>query len=183
MDDILSIYETPLDVTTNYAQRVKRYRQDSSTRDENLLKLINKIDEMNVFPEGFYLYLHKTDSKNIKTIVEKGLELRWGSFHGIESTLERVFDSKSKLREENLNYVSNSIAIGNNFGDSGVLVLLPHNYEENPLEIIEDGENFPIVKNKYIIATFEHGKVSDLNLPKFKEYIKFISKQQEKGDN
>jgi len=179
MDKILSIYGTELpDPTSSYAQKVKKYREDSSTRDEKLIELISKIEQLKVFTNGFYLYLHKTKPENIQSIVTKGLELRWGALHGIESTLERVFDSKSEHREENLNYLSNSVANGNNFGDSGVLVLMPHDYEERPLDIMEDGENYPFVKNKFIIATFEHGKITNVNLPQFKEYIMSLKNQE-----
>lgn len=171
MEKIFSIYETELDPTSTYAQRVKKYREDSSTRDEKLIELISKIEQLKVFTDGFYVYVHKTKPENIQSIVTKGLELRWGALHGIDSTLERVFDSKSEYREENLNYLSNSVANGNYFGDSGVLVLLPNDYEERPLDIMEDGEYCPVVKNKFIIATFEHGKVTNVNMPQFNEYI------------
>ena len=78
MEKILSIYETELDPTSSYAQKVKKYREDSSTRDEKLIELISKIEQLKVFTNGFYLYLHKTKPADLYCNNSNSLSLNTG---------------------------------------------------------------------------------------------------------
>lgn len=173
MAKVLTIYgEVEMDPNSKIAKTITTYMQNSSNRDEKLIKLIDEIEKSKEFPNGFYLYLHKTDAQNVESIVQGGLQLRWGAEHGIDSTLERVFDSKSPYREENLNYISNSVANENIYGDSGIIVALPYDYEDKLHDIIFNGPIYPMVKNDFIVATFEYGKITNINMPQFDKCLK-----------
>jgi len=166
---VKNIYGIYLEEGSPMYMYVKRYREDASRRIPYVAQYIEELIKTGIFKDGFYLYIHKTTMEDITPILYQGLEIR-ESGGGISSTLERVFDSTDSDIEGSLNYFFNSISTGNQYGNKGIIVLLPKNYEKHLEEILDKNGKYPKVKPKYIIGTFKPSCVN-IGMFLFKEWI------------
>lgn len=156
-DYVLSIYGTKLDPNTPFAQQQKRMREPRNRNREQIEAEIQKL--MEVFPDGFWIYIHKTKPELITSILNRGLEIceKGG---GLDSTMSRIFDSKSEDIEGDLNYLRNSIAEGNQYGSDSIIAVFPRNEAIIYQNIIDRTGQFPKIPSKYIMASVIGGRES-----------------------
>ena len=156
-DYVLSIYGTKLDPNTPFAQQQKRMREPRNRNREQIETEIQKL--MEVFPDGFWIYIHKTKPELITSILNRGLEIREKG-GGLDSTMSRIFDSKSEDIEGDLNYLRNSIAEGNQYGSDSIIAVFPRNEAIIYQNIIDRTGQFPKIPSKYIMASVIGGRES-----------------------
>ena len=149
-DYVLSIYGTKLDPNTPFAQHEKKMREPRSKNREKIEAEIQKL--MEVFPDGFWIYIHKTEPEFIPSILYRGLEIR-EKRGGLNSTMSRIFDSKSEDIEGDLNYLRNSIAEESQYGSGSVIAVFPRNEVIISQNIIDRTGQFSKIPSKYIMAS------------------------------
>ena len=88
-----------------------------------ILQLLNSENLRSEFPDGFLIYMHKT--KNIdtcKSILKSGLRF-YEKDGGLQSTMSKVYDSKSKYKDGDERYLFNCINEPNQYGSQTVLAI------------------------------------------------------------
>lgn len=155
-DYVLSIYQTHLDPNSPFGTQQAHMRESRSGKKEKIEEQIKILIENKVFPDGFWIYIHKTKPGYISSILKEGLEIREQG-GGIDSTMSRIFDSNSEDLEGDFNYLRNSISEGNQYGSDSIIAVFPRSEAEIYQHIIDRSGQFPKIPSKYIMASVISG--------------------------
>ena len=175
-EKILNIHGIAVDRKT-HPNDVFLRENEPSKRNKDILDLLlsGKLEKM--FPNGFLIYIHKTKPHACGSIVNSGLMINEEGGY-LESTMSKVFDSKSKYPEGDMNYLFNAINTPNQYGSESVIGVFarkestispyPENYgeicvakkvlPENILGYISNDGKFHSGK---MMKNIEYGKVND----------------------
>lgn len=166
---IINIYGIAVDRATN--QFVVRMRENNPSYIVPAIKQLISDQLDSIYPDGYLIYAHKTKSEFAPSILKKGLFISEEGA-GLESTMTKVFDSKSKYPDGDFNYLYNSINTPNQYGSTTILAVFPRkesalfsSYPANYTEIL----NKRCVSPCYIIGSinssgeFKAGKFFENN--------------------
>lgn len=156
-DYVLSIYGTKLDPNTPFAQLQARMREPRSGKKEIIEKQIEELISKKIFPEGFWIYIHKTKPEKIPSIINGGLEIREEG-GGLDSTMSRIFDSNSEDLQGDFNYLRNSISEGNQYGSDSIIAVFPRSEAKIYQQIIDRKGRLPKILREYIMASVISGR-------------------------
>lgn len=158
MGKVMNIYGVYIDEETPIGKITKKYRETRPSRSncqflENWIRLA--LENCN---EHFYLYVHKTNKRNISSILNTGLEIYEENGY-LESTMARAFDSSSSDIEGDINYFLNSVNSANQYGDNSIVAIIPKDYTK-AYKLIHSSKKAIVPKKIIIFAIDEKGLIA-----------------------